>query len=205
MYQPTCFRTICERAAAVMLNAKPAPPPTARSGRLVLTLLFMLLTTASAWAKTDPTLHVNIHYVGLTADDATVAVTYTYMGKRFEETTTKTVTDDWEATLNASSKAVSVAVTSENYDITTAFSAATNYAETIDVTKDGNNCSFTAHSTHNTTLDITIKNTVTSVTATKGANAPYSIGKGAGSGTCGTVTIGDAVGAISESPYTYQP
>ena len=53
--------------------------------------------------------------------------------------------------------------------------------------------------------DITIKNTVTSVTATKGANAPYSIGKGAGSGTCGTVTIGDAVGAISESPYTYQP
>lgn len=141
-----------------MLNAKPAPP-TARSGRLVLTLLFMLLTTASAWAKTDPTLHVNIHYVGLTADDATVAVTYTYMGKRFEETTTKTVTDDWEATLNASSKAVSVAVTSENYDITTAFSAATNYAETIDVTKDGNNCSFTAHSTHNTTLDITITNT----------------------------------------------
>lgn len=53
--------------------------------------------------------------------------------------------------------------------------------------------------------DITIKNTVTSVTATKGANAPYSIGKGAGSGTCGTVTIGDAVGAISDSPYTYQP
>jgi uncharacterized repeat protein (TIGR02543 family) len=32
-----------------MLTAKPAPP-TARSGRIVLTLLFMLLTTASAWA-----------------------------------------------------------------------------------------------------------------------------------------------------------
>ena len=39
--------------------------------------------------------------------------------------------------------------------------------------------------------DITIANTVTKVTATKGENAPHSIGKGDGSGcTCGTVTIG---------------
>ena len=39
--------------------------------------------------------------------------------------------------------------------------------------------------------NITIANTVTKVTATKGTDAPYSIGKGFGSnGTCGTVTIG---------------
>ena len=39
--------------------------------------------------------------------------------------------------------------------------------------------------------DITIANTVTKVTATAGASAPYSIGKGSGSkATCGTVTIG---------------
>ena len=37
--------------------------------------------------------------------------------------------------------------------------------------------------------DITIANTVTKVTAVKGTNAPYSIGKG-DAGTCGTVTIG---------------
>ena len=54
--------------------------------------------------------------------------------------------------------------------------------------------------------DITIKNTVKSVTATKGTNAPYSIGAGEGSkSTCGTVTIGDVEGPISDSPYTYQP
>ena len=38
--------------------------------------------------------------------------------------------------------------------------------------------------------DITIANTVTKVTATKGTNAPYSIGAGDNGGTCGTVTIG---------------
>lgn len=38
--------------------------------------------------------------------------------------------------------------------------------------------------------DITIANTVTKVTATKGGNAPHSIGKGYGDATCGTVTIG---------------
>ena len=56
--------------------------------------------------------------------------------------------------------------------------------------------------------NITIANTVTKVTATKGASgtgAYYSIGAGAGGSTCGTVTIGDNVGAISESPYTYEP
>ncbi len=52
--------------------------------------------------------------------------------------------------------------------------------------------------------NITINNTVTKVTATKGSGAPNSIGAGTNS-TCGTVTIGDAEGAISESPYTYQP
>ena len=52
--------------------------------------------------------------------------------------------------------------------------------------------------------NITIKNTVTSVTATKGAEAPNSIG--ANGGSCGTVTIGDKVtGQISQSPYTYKP
>lgn len=51
--------------------------------------------------------------------------------------------------------------------------------------------------------NITITNTVTKVTATKGSGAANSIGKGYGS--CGTVTIGGVVGAISASPYTYQP
>ena len=49
---------------------------------------------------------------------------------------------------------------------------------------------------------ITITSGVTSVTATKGASAPNSIGAGK-YGTCGTVTIGGVVGAISTSPYTY--
>jgi hypothetical protein len=52
--------------------------------------------------------------------------------------------------------------------------------------------------------NITITSGVTSVTATKGSGAPYSIGPGK-SGSCGTVTIGGKVGAISESPYTYKP
>ena len=52
--------------------------------------------------------------------------------------------------------------------------------------------------------NITIANTVTKVTATKGEDAPNSIGKGYG-GSCDTVTIGGSVGAITESPYTYQP
>lgn len=49
---------------------------------------------------------------------------------------------------------------------------------------------------------ITITNAVTSVTATKGSGATNSIGAGNG-GTCGTVTVGGVVGAISTSPYTY--
>ena len=52
---------------------------------------------------------------------------------------------------------------------------------------------------------ITIKNTVTQVTATKGLNATHSIGKGSSSTEVGTVTIGGVVGAISTSPYTYEP
>ena len=52
---------------------------------------------------------------------------------------------------------------------------------------------------------ITIVNTVTRVTATKqSSGSPQCIGAG-NSGTCGTVTIGGVVGAISTSPYTYQP
>ncbi len=55
--------------------------------------------------------------------------------------------------------------------------------------------------------DITIANTVTKVTATKGSGAANSIGKGNNSGdaVCGTVTIGGTEGYISDSPYTYQP
>ena len=52
--------------------------------------------------------------------------------------------------------------------------------------------------------DITIENTVTIVTATKGVEATNSVGKGYG-GSCGTVTIGGEVGAITTSPYTYVP
>ena len=51
---------------------------------------------------------------------------------------------------------------------------------------------------------ITITSGVTSVTATKGDGADNSIGAG-NVGTCGTVTIGGNVGAITTSPYTYQP
>lgn len=51
---------------------------------------------------------------------------------------------------------------------------------------------------------ITITSGVTKVTATKGDGAPNSIGAGK-YGTCGTVTIGGVEGAITTSPYTYQP
>ena len=51
---------------------------------------------------------------------------------------------------------------------------------------------------------ITITSGVTKVTATMGDGATNSIGAGK-YGTCGTVTIGGVVGAISTSPYTYQP
>ena len=50
--------------------------------------------------------------------------------------------------------------------------------------------------------DITITGAMTSVTATRSANAPYSIGAGKG-GSCGTVTIGGVPGAITNSLYTY--
>ncbi|GEM_PF-1524650 len=54
--------------------------------------------------------------------------------------------------------------------------------------------------------DIIISSGVNSVTATKGQNAPYSIGAGGSNGSCGTVTIGGkATGNISTSPYTYKP
>ena len=54
--------------------------------------------------------------------------------------------------------------------------------------------------------NITIENTVTRVTATKSANAVHSIGICySGRSNCGTVTIGGVVGAISTSPYTYEP
>ena len=52
--------------------------------------------------------------------------------------------------------------------------------------------------------DITITNGVTKVKATKGSGATYSIGSGVG-GYRGTVTIGGVTGAITTSPYTYEP
>lgn len=53
---------------------------------------------------------------------------------------------------------------------------------------------------------ITIANTVTQVTVSKGANATYSIGPGQGGSTCGTVTVGgNVVGPITTSPYIYTP
>ena len=143
------------RAATARLRAAKPAPPTACKGRIVLTLLFMLLTTASAWAQ-YPKLTVNIHYVGLTADDATVKVTYKTMKGPNEIDWTVTVTNGDEVTLRAS-KAVSVTVNSD-HTIATAFSAKWgNY--NIDVTQTGYNCSFTADDTNDTTLDITITNT----------------------------------------------
>lgn len=52
--------------------------------------------------------------------------------------------------------------------------------------------------------DITITNGVTKVKATKEGDAPNSIGIGY-VGNCGTVTIGGVTGAITTSPYTYEP
>ena len=60
------------------------------------------------------------------------------------------------------------------------------------------------NSTFSSCGTITIANTVTKVTATMGDGAPYSIGAGR-YGTCGTVTIGGVEGAITNSPYTYDP
>ena len=52
--------------------------------------------------------------------------------------------------------------------------------------------------------DITITTGITSLTATKGEEAPYSIGAGEKS-TCGTVTIGGIkTGSIANSPYTVE-
>ena len=51
---------------------------------------------------------------------------------------------------------------------------------------------------------ITIKDTVTKVTDTKGEDTPYSIGKGSGNdNTCGTITIGGVEGALSLEAFTY--
>ena len=59
----------------------------------------------------------------------------------------------------------------------------------------------------NTCGTITITTGVTKVTATKGKDALYSIGRGHSSGTCGTVTIGgDATtyaAGVAESPFVY--
>ena len=53
--------------------------------------------------------------------------------------------------------------------------------------------------------NITITSGVTSVTATKGNNAPCCIGCGSYSSTIGTVTVGGVIGEITTSPYTYEP
>ena len=50
--------------------------------------------------------------------------------------------------------------------------------------------------------NITITKDVERVIASKGSESPNSIGA-AQEGTCGTVTIGDKVGEVSTSPYTY--
>ncbi|MCR5435256.1 MAG: InlB B-repeat-containing protein [Bacteroidaceae bacterium] len=53
--------------------------------------------------------------------------------------------------------------------------------------------------------DITITDGVTSITATKGANSPHSIGT-AYEGSVGTITIGGVeTGGIPQSPFTYNP
>ena len=55
--------------------------------------------------------------------------------------------------------------------------------------------------------DITINNTVTKVSAQRGGYGPSTIGKGYGSSTCGTVTIGGEVvtTGTSPNPYVYEP
>ena len=54
--------------------------------------------------------------------------------------------------------------------------------------------------------NITITNGVTRVTAIKGTDAPYSVGKGSGGSNCGTITIGGTDygdKGIETSPFTY--
>ena len=54
--------------------------------------------------------------------------------------------------------------------------------------------------------NITISNSVSSVTASAGEYAPYSIGAGRGQCTVGVVTIGGKeTGSIPQSPFTYRP
>ena len=53
---------------------------------------------------------------------------------------------------------------------------------------------------------ITVATTVTKLKATKGEYATNSVGRARdGSSVCGTVTIGGVEGAITTSPYTYEP
>lgn len=67
------------------------------------------------------------------------------------------------------------------------------------------NCAGIGGSFYRSCSNITITEGVTSVTATAGPSAPYSIGAGSKS-SCGTVTIGPVTpGNIQVSPYTYTP
>ena len=75
----------------------------------------------------------------------------------------------------------------------------------------------TGHGSGSKCGDITIANTVTKVTATKGHNTADSVGLGQSGGACGTVTIGgtvyledsvyqnDGAAVLGQSPYTYNP
>ena len=54
--------------------------------------------------------------------------------------------------------------------------------------------------------DIVLEDGVILVTATHGDNCSNSVGKGAGSGSCGSVTVGGVeTGNITENPYIYNP
>ena len=76
---------------------------------------------------------------------------------------------------------------------------------TIEATGGGYAAGIGSGYNHSSCGTIIITNGVTKVTATKGSGASYSIGAGNNKSSCGTVTIGGVEGAISDSPYTYQP
>ena len=77
---------------------------------------------------------------------------------------------------------------------------------TVTATAGGNYSAGIGAGYYSSNGNITILSTVTRVTATRGNNAHNTIGISYQyRGSCGTVTIGGNVGAISTSPYTYEP
>ena len=117
------------------------------AARLGVTLVLMLLTTATTWAVG---LTTNIEYIGIDASEVTVQVTY--------NNGTETVTSG-QTVWNIGGQNVTVSVTSTK-TISTTFSATYNWFglqdKPLDVHQDGNTCTFTTDATYDNTLNISV-------------------------------------------------